>query len=206
MSMKALYKESFQKLYEIAEAQQGFFTTKQAIAAGYAEKTHSYHVRVGDWIRQYRGIYRLSNFPAAEDSELVIWSLWSRNRQDIPQGVYSHETALSIHDLSTLMPSKLHLTVPLNFRRSSQIPEVLILHRANLTEGDIEVRQGFRVTTPLRTIIDLQKEGAVPMDIIQQALQEAMKRGLITRRAIRRIEMLHATQGKMEEFVQDSNQ
>ncbi len=203
--MKAFYKQSFQKLYEIAEAQQGFFTTKQAIAAGYAEKAHSYHIRVGDWIRQYRGIYRLSNFPAAEDSELVIWSLWSRNRQDIPQGVYSHETALSIHDLSTLMPSKLHLTVPLNFRRSSQIPEVLILHRANLNEDDIEVRQGFRVTTPLRTIIDLPKEGTVTMDIIQQALQEAMKRGLITRRAIRRIEILHATRGKTEEIVRESN-
>lgn len=204
--MTAFYKESFQKLYEIAEAQQGLFTTKQAIAAGYNEKAHFYHVRVGDWIRQYRGIYRLSNFPVAEDSELVLWSLWSRNRHDIPQGVYSHETALSIHDLSALMPSKLHLTIPLNFRRGSQIPAVLILHRANLKEDDIEVRQGFRVTSPLRTIIDLLEEGTVTMDIIQQALQEAMKRGLITRSAIRRIEILQAMQRTTEELVEESKQ
>ncbi len=38
--MKQLSKESFQRLYGIAEMQQGFFTTKQAIAAGYADKTH----------------------------------------------------------------------------------------------------------------------------------------------------------------------
>lgn len=39
-AMKQLSKESFQRLYGIAEMQQGFFTTKQAIAAGYADKTH----------------------------------------------------------------------------------------------------------------------------------------------------------------------
>ncbi|MFQ5561636.1 MAG: type IV toxin-antitoxin system AbiEi family antitoxin domain-containing protein, partial [Nitrospinota bacterium] len=145
--MKRLAKESFQRLYEIIEAQQGFFTTKQAIAAGYVEKTHSYHVRVGNWIREYRGIYRLVNFPSSEEADLVLWSLWSRNRQDVTQGVYSHETALSIHDLSDLMPSKLHMTVPKSFRRNSKIPEVLILHRAHFKENDIESRQGFRVTT-----------------------------------------------------------
>jgi hypothetical protein len=30
------------------------------------------------------------------------------------------------------MPSKLHMTVPTDFRRSSAIPEILVLHRAHL--------------------------------------------------------------------------
>ncbi len=199
------YKETSQRLYKIAEAQQGFFTTRQAITAGCAENIHTYHVRHGNWIRESRGIYRLANFPLSEESELVLWSLWSRNRQDIPQGIYSHETALSIHDLSDLMPPKLHLTVPLNFRRNSQIPEVLILHRTNLKEDSIETRQGFRVTTPLRTIIDLLDEGTVTGDIIQQTLQEAMERGLITRNTIKRIEIPQAMRGKIEELIQEIN-
>ena len=47
---------------EIAQSQQGFFTTKQATRSGFAEKTHSYHVNVGNWIREHSGIYRLADF------------------------------------------------------------------------------------------------------------------------------------------------
>jgi len=35
------------------------------------------------------------------------------------------------------------------------IPEVLRLHRARLTERDVETIDGVRVTTPLRTLIDV---------------------------------------------------
>ncbi|MGO9893008.1 MAG: hypothetical protein ACLPX8_02200 [Bryobacteraceae bacterium] len=34
--------------FEIAEGQEGFFTTKQAKAAGFAENTHLYYVQVGN--------------------------------------------------------------------------------------------------------------------------------------------------------------
>ena len=57
------YKEAARRLYEIAESQQGFFTAKQAIRAGFAEKVHAYHVKAGNWIREHRGIYRLAEFP-----------------------------------------------------------------------------------------------------------------------------------------------
>jgi hypothetical protein len=39
--------ESSRNLYEIAEPQYGFFTTKQADEAGYDESKHAYHVRAG---------------------------------------------------------------------------------------------------------------------------------------------------------------
>jgi predicted transcriptional regulator of viral defense system len=100
------------KLYGIAEGQQGLFTAKQAKACGYADNTHPYHVRAGHWIREHRGIYRLERFPASDEEQLVLWSLWSANRREVPQGVYSHATALAIHELSDAMPAKLHMTVP----------------------------------------------------------------------------------------------
>ena len=65
----------------------------------------------------------------------MLWYLWSRNRREVPEGIYSHETALSLHELSDVMPSKLHMTVPKDFRRNSMIPEVLILHRANVDKA-----------------------------------------------------------------------
>ena len=70
--MAQSHREAARRLFEIAEQQQGFFTTKQAKAAGFAENTHPYHVQVGNWIREYRGIYRLALFPAADRPDLVL--------------------------------------------------------------------------------------------------------------------------------------
>jgi predicted transcriptional regulator of viral defense system len=178
------HKEAAKRLYEIAEDQQGFFTTKQAKAAGFAENTHPYHVQAGNWIREHRGIYRLASFPRGERPDLMLWSLWSRNRGETPQGVYSHETALSLYDLSDVMPAKLNMTVPKSFRRNSETPRVLLLHFTDLSQRDIGVVHGVRITKPMRTILDLLDRGDVPLATLRQALREGLRRGLIHRSEI----------------------
>lgn len=180
--MRRSFQESQARLFAVAEAQGGFFTAKQAEAAGFDRTNHAYHVRSGKWTREYRGIYRLKQFPLAPDSDLILWSLWSRGRDDEPQGVYSHETALRIFDLSDNMPAKLHMTVPSKFRRGAEIPAILVLHHADLAPADVEEREGFRVTRPMRTILDLLAAGGLPQDLLKQAFDEAKNRGLITAR------------------------
>src|SRR6266849_1980656 len=182
--MRKERKEAAKRLFEIAEGQQGFFTTKQAKAARFAENTHPYHVQAGNWIREHRGIYRLSSFPRGERPDLMIWSLWSRNRGELAQGVYSHQTALSLYDLSDIMPAKLHMTVPRSFRRNSEIPRVLVLHFADLSQNDIGAAHGVRVTKPLRTMLDLLEGGEVPPATLREALREGLRRGLIRRTEI----------------------
>lgn len=182
--MRRERKEAAKRLYEVAEGQQGFFTTKQAKSAGFAENTHPYHVQVGNWIREHRGIYRLANFPHGKRPDLMLWSLWSQNREEASQGVYSHQTALSLYDLSDVMPAKLHMTVPKSFRRNSEVPRVLVLHFADLPQSDIAAANGVRVTKPMRTILDLLKGGEVPNATLRQALREALRRGLIRRSEI----------------------
>jgi predicted transcriptional regulator of viral defense system len=177
-------KEAAKRLYEIAEDQQGFFTTKQAKAAGFAENTHPYHVQAGNWIREHRGIYRLSSFPRGQRPDLMLWSLWSRNRGEVSQGIYSHQTALSLHDLSDVMPAKLHMTVPRSFRRNSEIPRVLVLHFADLPQSDIGTADGVRVTSAMRTILDLLEGGDVLVATLRQALREGVRHGLIRRSEI----------------------
>ncbi len=145
-SIKLSHRDAARQLFDIAEQQQGFFPTKQAKAAGFAENTHPYYVHAGNWIREHRGIYRLSFFPAADRPDLVLWALWSRNRNEEVEGVYSHQTALSLYDLSDLNPAKLSMTVPTDFRRNSEIPGILTLHYANLPEEDVQTAQGFRFT------------------------------------------------------------
>lgn len=187
--MAQSHREAARRLFEFAEQQQGYFTAKQAKAAGFAENTHPYHVTAGNWIREYRGIYRLALFPAADRPDLVLWSLWSRNRNEEVEGVYSHHTALSLYDLSDLNPAKLHMTVPTHFRRNGDIPGILVLHYADLPDSDVQTAQGFKFTRPLRTILDLIEAGTVEQRFIRQALRQAVDRGLITRQQTRNARM-----------------
>src|ERR1700722_3696513 len=184
--MPGPYKQSARKLYEIAQSQQGFFTTKQATRAGFTEPTHPYHVRAGNWIREHRGIYRLADFPTTDRPDLMLWYLWSQNRPEIPQGTYSHSTALSQHELSDLMPSKLHMTVPKEFRRNV-IPDILVLHRAELKPSEVQEMHGVRITRPLRTITDLLQSNGTDRSQLKLALDEALRRGLIVRKEIERM-------------------
>src|ERR1041385_4439714 len=199
--MAQSHREASRRLFEIAEQQQGFFTTKQAKAAGFAENTHPYHVQVGNWIREHRGIYRLTLFPMSDRPDLVLWALWSRNRHEEIEGVYSHETALSLYELSDLNPAKLHMTVPTSFRRNSKIPGILVLHYADLPTTDVKVSQGFKFTRPLRTILDLIEAGTVERRFILQALTQALDRGLITRQQIRNAPMSGPARKMIEEAV-----
>lgn len=173
-------------LFAIARDQSGFFTTKQAKAAGFAEKTHPYHVQTGNWIREYRGIYRLADFPVMERPDLMLWYLWSRGRDEVPQGVYSHETALSLYELSDANPSKLHMTVPTTFRRNSETPSVLVLHRGNIPAQDIQEMFAVSCTTPLRTIRDLVTAPKTDKVLLRQAVREALGRGLMMRSDLER--------------------
>src|SRR5258706_8622911 len=153
--MAQSHREALRRLFDIADQQQGYFTTKQAKTAGFAENTHSYHVRVGNWAREHRGIYKLVLYPWTERPDLALWALWSRNRNEEVEGVYSHQTALTLYDLSDLNPSKLHMTVPTDFRRSGEIPGILALHYADLPASDVQTAQGYKLTRPLRAVLDL---------------------------------------------------
>jgi predicted transcriptional regulator of viral defense system len=117
--------------------------------------------------------------------------------------VFSHRTALSLHDLTDVNPSKIDLTVPPAFRKGSAIPAVLHLHYAAVPDSDREVIGGVPVTTPLRAIVDVWVEGTMPKPALQTAFAEAMRRGTITKRQVDRArkqpdvaEIVHELEGR----------
>jgi predicted transcriptional regulator of viral defense system len=172
-------------LFAIAESQDGYFTMAQALEAGFARSTHSYHVKEGNWLRERRGIYRLRQYPQAENGQLVLWSLWSRDRHGEPQGVYSHTTALALRDLSDANPSKLHMTVPPSFRRNSETPAILVLYKSRLEPQEVIRERGYAITTVMRAILDSATSGDADMSMLEQALAEGLRRGLIMRTEIK---------------------
>jgi predicted transcriptional regulator of viral defense system len=174
--------ERQKELYQIAETQGGYFTTKQAASLGYASNKRAYHVHAGNWRREHRGIYRLALFPEPERPDLILWWLWSRDRSDRPGGVYSHQTALSLHELTDVNPSQLDLTVPPSFRRGVPIPRILRIHFADVPQAEQEFLFRVPVTDALRTILDVWEEGSLPMATLRQAFKEAKSSGRITKK------------------------
>ncbi len=188
---------SKERLFEVADRQQGYFTSQQAEECGYPRSNFHRFLKSGEWIREIRGIYRIARYPTQDRPELAFWTLWSRNKKGEPQGIWSHETALDIHELSDIMPAKMHLTVPQGFRRNQIIPKVLVLHYGNLVRMDIEVRQGYCVTTPLKTLIDVVKDQSISLDQIELGIQQALERGLVSKREIQRSESANL----LEKFI-----
>lgn len=165
-----------QKLFDIASLQQGYFTAKQAVKAGFSYRMQSHYRRNGEWLEIDRGIFRLAQFPNSLQEDYVRWSLWSRDRDDQPQAVISHDSALTIHELSDVMASKIHLTVPSGFRKKK--PKECVFHRGIVSKKDKEQREGFYVTTPLKTIID-SAESNFSMDYLEQAVRQACDKGIL---------------------------
>lgn len=183
--------ESERNIRSIASCQQGYFTARQALEAGYSYPSQYYQSETGNWIREGYGVYRIADYTAADRPDLVLWSLWSRDRKGKPQGVFSHETALSIHELSDVMPASLHMTVPLSFRRSAGVPAVLVIHRTALEPSDIQAMEGYSVTRPLRTIIDVATAGTLSDDLLEQAVRQGLQRGLVQRDDLTRASRLN---------------
>ena len=188
MARKKTKKTSSEILYQVAEGQQGLFTARQAVQAGYDERNHPYHIKSGNWIKEHRGIYRLKNFPYSPDSQLSLWSLWSCNRAGEVQGVYSHETALQIYDLSDLSPSKLHMTVPIKFRRST-IPDILVLYKNDLKPSEWRTIAGYRATNPTRTLLDIFCSD-ISKRFVNQVIREGFSRGLFSKQKLKKYKLI----------------
>lgn len=162
-------------LFEIAAAQEGYFTTQQAAEAGYSPQLIAHHLSAGRMQRARRGIYRLVHYPAGEHDELVIIWLWSERA-----GVFSHQTALALHDLSDILPAQLHLTLPQTWRaRRLRVPDGVVIHHAVLDSDRAWWFGSAPATSPRRTLEDCARVN-LPPELLRAAALEALDRGLVT--------------------------
>lgn len=194
------------RLLQISENQQGYFTSRQAEECGFSRANFHRKLQSGKWHKELWGIYRLANYPSTSHSELALWMLWSADKQGNPQGIWSHETALEIHELSDVAPAKLHMSVPRSFRKGTKIPNNLCLHFFDeIPQSDIETRQGYRVTTPLRTLADIIREGTtqheqIELAILDLAIQKSLIKGLATIQEMEQLQKFTDSQ-EMREII-----
>lgn len=161
--------DTYGRLYDIAEAQAGYFTTAQAELAGVDRSQLSRQVSAGRLRRVSRGLYRLVFYPDSLHEDLVIAWL-----QTGPGSAISHGSALALYGLSDSMPAETNVTIP---RTASRRRPGLRLHTSCLSAREVTHRYGLDVTTVPRTIADVAAAG-LSEEFVTQAVEQAVQRGL----------------------------
>jgi predicted transcriptional regulator of viral defense system len=170
-------------LFEIAAEQHGYFTVPQARAAGVSRMALVMMAQRGTIERVSHGVYRLAQFPISPLGQYMEASLWPGGGV---KGVISHESALSMFEVSDVSPAQIHITVPRSFRTHRLIPAHLVLHRADLDEFDVDTVEGIPVTTVERALQDCSAEH-LGAGLLRDAIADARRLGLLTRAAAQRL-------------------
>lgn len=170
------------RLFNIADTQAGYFSASQALEAGYSYRLQHYHAKQGHWRSEGHGIYRLDLYPSSPHEHLALLSVWSRDRSGKPQAAVSHESALDLHGISDVMPAYTHLSVPRGFRKQalSGVRLHKVLPSDGLCEAEIEHRDGFVVTTVLRTLVDVARDRRISPEHLQTGVYEAVWTGRLS--------------------------
>lgn len=166
----------YTQLLERAHEQYGYVTPRDARELGIDP------LRLQDLARRRladhvaHGVYRIPLVPRTGLDQYMEATLWPQ----AVQGVLGHETALDLYELCDVNPAKIHLTVPATYRPRREVPELYVLHRRNLDARDVTRHEGIPIVTPYRAIID-GIETHLGRRLLDQAIDNAIKRGLLTR-------------------------
>ena len=165
---------NWDRLFEFAVGQEGLFTTKQAAEAGYSPQLLLKYVKNGRITRVRRGVYRIVHCPAGEHEDLATIWLWSEKA-----GVFSHETALMLHNLSDALPRKVNLTLPADWtKRRLRVPRGVVVHHGDVAKKDRVEIGPVPVTNARRTLLDCVDAHVSP-ELIEAAVRQALARALI---------------------------
>jgi predicted transcriptional regulator of viral defense system len=166
---------AYDVLFELATNQYGYVTREQALEAGFNRSTLLKMAKRGVVDQAGHGLYRFKAFPPGPLDTYMEAVLWPHGNT----GVMSHETALDLYGLSDVNPEKIHITVPRTHRITRTIPTVYEIHHAELGPEEITWREGLPLTTVERTIRDCHR-AHLRRGLLEQALEQARARGLIT--------------------------
>lgn len=173
------------KLLEKAADFGGFFSSKDAVAAGYATNNHSYFVRTGSWERYSRGVYRISGYPMPSRPEYYAAAIYLRGREGETQGVFTLASAAAIYEVGDFMPSQIFVAVRPDFDRKV-IPDNMIIHRSKTALEDYELIDGLPVASSLSMIKDFLIQKISSEEEVSKAYRDAREKGLLTSVTVRR--------------------
>jgi Protein of unknown function (DUF559) len=148
------------------------------LLAGVTEHEIKGRVRSGQWLVVHPGVYRLAGAPVTWQQRLHAACLAAG-----PAAAVSHRAALAWYGLDGVTPGIVEVAV-----RRPQWPRldgVLQVHRStDLCPRHVVVRESVRVTSPVRTLIDIGAIGSARF--VGRAYRHAVGKRLVTRGAVER--------------------
>lgn len=186
------------RLFEIASEQGGYFTAAQAQTCGYSRALLAHHAKSSRFIRIRQGLYRFREYPSSRREDVMAaWLAAGRETT-----VVSHESALDILGLSNVVPEAVHLTVPRSKRYRTASTGVAVHTTIRpIGKADVVVREGIRVTEPVRSIVDSAQAGTAPEQIVA-AVGQALDRGIATRSKL--LDAARSRGGRVERLVRQA--
>ncbi|MGA9873465.1 MAG: type IV toxin-antitoxin system AbiEi family antitoxin [Rhodococcus sp. (in: high G+C Gram-positive bacteria)] len=139
------------ELRRLASGQDGYFTTEQAAVLGFDASAVQGNIAVGDWVKVERNLCRLADWPHNDLEQFAMWCAWFGG-----DAVISHQSAAELHGFGHLHPQFVHVSAFTNLKLTDTR---LAVHRLQLTPHDFESTGAFRITTPVRTVLDLAAGG-----------------------------------------------
>src|SRR4051794_39505468 len=138
----------------LARSNSGVFTRQQAVAAGVPAHRLSRLARTGVIARLRRGVYAVGQTP------VQLMEPWAVTR--LHRVVLSYWSAAAWWGVDLPSPVRaVHVTAPRNRGcRRDAIPGIR-LHRADLAASDVEMVRGVRVTSALRTCMDIARQASL---------------------------------------------
>lgn len=150
-------------------SESGMITSKQVRNAGIHPHYLQKLVRSGKLQLISRGIYMCSDM--WEDEIFLV-------QQRYQKGIYSHDTALYLHNYSDRTPAKYTMTFPINYHSPSLESEPLIIHRTirknyelGLTEIQSPSGNMLKVYDLERTLCDIVRGSGCDIQIITDAMK-----------------------------------
>ena len=71
--------------------------------------------------------------------------------------------------------------------RAKWPPSGCVLHKATLSPRDVEMHEGFSVTTPLRTLADAATSHGISDEQLIKAVADALDRGMVRKSNVQRM-------------------
>ena len=173
----------------LAFGQGGYFDRHDALAHGITDALLTYHTQTGRFERVLPGVYRLGTAPISPYDEYLLAWVWTNYR-----GAISHESALALYALADILPTRVHVTVPRPFHRTSAPFQV---HLAPLPEREVQLYNGVRVTAPPRSIVDAAATGTDPSQI-HKAVRDLLDRGMVSADTLRAAAVRHPNQHRRD--------
>ena len=159
-----------EEIIKMAKENNGTVTTAMVVAAGFSRGNIKYLVDRGVIEKSVRGVYIL---PEVWDDE--IFNLQNRFKR----GIYSHETALFLWDLTDRTPNRYHMTFPANYNLTKPKEENIrcaqckkALYDLGITEVITPEGNIVRAYSMERTLCDiLRPHSCVDIQVVTEAFK-----------------------------------